>query len=163
MRKHKGRERSREPGPAALDEEDVEDVRLAGKVARGGGRVLRVRLQHGVVGCGPRLGESAEMTVPKTRTAGNTARTRRSRRVGRKGDVRRVDVEVVASRGAMVSSFSEDASLAARRVVTIGAEYGKRSIRDNSESLGERKLRVSRVEVRDELAERVACHVFGPS
>lgn len=43
-------EGQRDPGPAALDEEDVEDVALAGKVRGRKGRVLGVGVDEGIVG-----------------------------------------------------------------------------------------------------------------
>jgi hypothetical protein len=58
-----------------------------------------------------------EKMVPNTRTTGNNNRPTLSKGVGRKGDVRGVDVEVLA--GSMVMSLEESAALAARRVVTI--------------------------------------------
>lgn len=50
VRERKGKQRERVPAPAALDKDDVEQVRLARKVARLGARLVRVRLRHGVVG-----------------------------------------------------------------------------------------------------------------
>lgn len=40
-----------DPGPAAFDEEDVEEVGLARKVGRGEVRFLGVCLEGGIVGC----------------------------------------------------------------------------------------------------------------
>ena len=56
MAQHEGGERDRDPGPPALDEEEVEEVVLAGEVARDGGAVLDVGVARGVVGRGAGLG-----------------------------------------------------------------------------------------------------------
>lgn len=58
-----------------------------------------------------------EKIVPNTRMTGNNARVIVSKRVGRKGDVRGVEVEVLA--GSIAMLLEESAALAARRVVTI--------------------------------------------
>lgn len=50
VREQKDKKGQRDPGPPLLDEEDVEDVALAGKVRRGKGRVLRMGLGAVVVG-----------------------------------------------------------------------------------------------------------------
>lgn len=58
-----------------------------------------------------------EKIVPNTRMTGNNARLILSKGVGRKGDVRGVEVEVLV--GSMAMLLEESAALAARRVVTI--------------------------------------------
>ena len=50
VRQGEGEVGDRQPRPAALDEDGVEDVGLAGKVARREGGVLGVRLGDGIVG-----------------------------------------------------------------------------------------------------------------
>jgi hypothetical protein len=63
-----------------------------------------------------------EKIVPKIRNAGNKTRPALSRGVGRKGDVR--GVEVVRGEVSITISFS-GAALAVRRVVTISLSGAK--------------------------------------
>lgn len=62
-------------------------------------------------------GDMDEKMVPKSRMAGNAARQILSRDVGRKGEVRRIEVEVLG--GDMLISSKDEFAFAARRVVTI--------------------------------------------
>ncbi|CAF3475591.1 unnamed protein product [Fusarium graminearum] len=56
MAKHKAKEGNSDPGPASLDEKDVEQVGLARKVAWRKARVLQMRLRDVIVWSGSRLG-----------------------------------------------------------------------------------------------------------
>lgn len=61
MCKQEDEERGADPGPPAFDEEDVEEVVLAGEVGGREVRVLDVRVAEGVVGRGAGLrGEERE-------------------------------------------------------------------------------------------------------